>query len=189
MDRVPESLAQTHLWEQGAEVGLGVTRELVDLDFPDAKFGVDSFCAVYFVLAHGNFGLFLIELHAFEGVLQFEVSFESGGLLFVLDPLLFLQQVVLQLLDLELGFSLNTFDFQLVLLVVVVGLLLVSFYLFVVLGCQFAGLVKFVGLGHLQVGDLLDLVDLLLVGQFNLLGFQLGGLAELCLKILEQFRR
>lgn len=71
--------------------------------------------------------MFLIQLQFLAGKLNFELLPQPCSSLLVLYSLLFLEKLVLHFLYFELSVSGESLDFELVLLVVIVGLLLVSF--------------------------------------------------------------
>ena len=61
--------SESDLWEQWGEGGLGVSSELVDLDFLDAEPTIDSFCGVDLVFEKGDFVVLFLKGHAFSFML------------------------------------------------------------------------------------------------------------------------
>ena len=162
---------------------------MIELNFSQVDLAVDPLGRVDLILQQGLFVMKLVKVDSLLGKFKLEVLSYPGWVLLVLDSLLLLGEIIFQFLNLELRLSFQSFDFEFILKIFIISLLLVSFDSFYILCCDFSCFIKLGGFWLFKFRDLFGLVDFFFTGHLDLLGSQPSFLPEFSLEILkESFR-
>ena len=125
-----------------------------------------------------------VKLLLFE--LKIKVLFSALDFLVILDSFIVNTKLILHTSNLKLRVSLHLFKFQSVLLLIVLCLLLIPLDPLVISTGLFFGLIELLQLRRPDVGILPCLGNFFLAGKFDLLGFKVGIVSELSLKVMEK---
>ncbi len=193
-------------WQERCEIALfrSTTNKLIDLDLLDTKFVINSFHSVDLVFAQGRrimwlrkfnnlsflfkfkFSILSLEFKLSLFIFSFKSYFSILDCISIIESLLLFEELSFEFLNFELFLSLETFYFELVLLLIINGLLSWSLHLLIVTSLLLFGAVKLFNLGNFHIWLLSLLVNFFLCCQINLLCFQTSVLSKLGLKINEQ---